>query len=176
LEQYYRDVRIHPIHEGTTGIQGMDLLGLKVMMQDGRAFELFLEEIKHTIEKAAGYDPLAAYAQKLSEACGFLKEVTNHLRSLSSAEGPEGFLADATVYLEFFANIAIAWQWLNQMVAIQKKIQKKSSRSKTRFLKEKFHTFRHFFAYELPKIYGLGPRLMDSDRVPVAGGNATRIF
>jgi hypothetical protein len=65
LEQYYRDVRIHPIHEGTTGIQGMDLLGLKVMMQDGRAFELYLEEIKHTLKKP----PATTHSQLMRKSC-----------------------------------------------------------------------------------------------------------
>jgi butyryl-CoA dehydrogenase len=167
LEQYYRDARIHPIHEGTTGIQGMDLLGRKVMMQDGRAYKLYLEEIQRTIEKASGIDQLASYTRKLQKACELLQSVTIHMKSLASSAGPEVFLADATVYLEFFSIIAVAWQWLKQMVSIQKGLDKKRSRSETQFYNGKFHAFRFFFSYELPKIHGLAPRLMDSDRVTV---------
>ena len=167
LEQYYRDARIHPIHEGTTGIQGMDLLGRKVIMQDGRAYELYLEEIQRTIEKASGINQLASYTRKLENACELLQSVTAHMKSLASSEGPEVFLADATVYLEFFSIIAVAWQWLKQMVSIHKGLEKKLSRSETQFYNGKFHAARFFFSYELPKIHGLAPRLMDSDRVTV---------
>jgi len=55
LEQYYRDIRIHPIHEGTTGIQGIDLLGRKVIMHNGKAFTLFIEEVKKTIDNTRNY-------------------------------------------------------------------------------------------------------------------------
>ena len=52
LELLYRDARIHPIHEGTTGIQGLDLLGRKVIMKGGKAFTLFTDEVEETILKA----------------------------------------------------------------------------------------------------------------------------
>jgi butyryl-CoA dehydrogenase len=167
LEQYYRDARIHPIHEGTTGIQAMDLLGRKIMMQNGRAYELYLDEIQGTIEKASRIDPLTSYTRKLEKACELLQSVTTHMKSLASSAGPEVFLADATVYLEFFSIIAVAWQWLKQMAAIQKGLEKKRSRSEAQFYNGKFHAFRFFFSYELPKIHGLAPRLMDPDRVTV---------
>ncbi len=54
LEQYYRDCRIHPIHEGTTGIQGMDLLGRKVIMKNGQAFLLYINEVHDTISRCQG--------------------------------------------------------------------------------------------------------------------------
>ena len=55
LEQYYRDCRIHPIHEGTTGIQGMDLLGRKVIMHDGQAFLLYISELQRHDNDAKEY-------------------------------------------------------------------------------------------------------------------------
>jgi alkylation response protein AidB-like acyl-CoA dehydrogenase len=45
VEQFYREARIHPIHEGTTGIHGLDLLGRKITMQQGRAVQLLLTRI-----------------------------------------------------------------------------------------------------------------------------------
>jgi len=79
LEQYYRDARIHPIHEGTTGIHGIDLLGRKVIMHSGKAFELFLAEVQEIIEGANKVSTLKPHAQQLSEALEKLKQVTSYL-------------------------------------------------------------------------------------------------
>ena len=100
LEQYYRDIRINPIHEGTTGIQGMDLLGRKVMMKNGKAFMLFLEEVKKTITAAEAIPELKSYSRQLFEAMGVLVEVTDFLKGVAMTERREVFLADATLYLE----------------------------------------------------------------------------
>ena len=167
LEQYYRDARIHPIHEGTTGIQGLDLLGRKVVMQNGRAFELFLAEVQATIAEADKIESLSPYAQKLSDAQNTLKEVTGHLLSLASNQGPDVFLADATLYLESFGIIAVAWQWLKQAIVIQRSLGQKISKREQLFYKGKWQTCRYFFSYELPKIYGLAKRLMDAERITV---------
>ena len=68
VEQHYRDVRIHPIHEGTTAIQGQDLLGRKVRMQEGRAYELYLEEVRACLQEAEFIDELEPYARALNDA------------------------------------------------------------------------------------------------------------
>jgi alkylation response protein AidB-like acyl-CoA dehydrogenase len=167
LEQYYRDARIHPIHEGTTGIHGMDLLGRKVRMQNGKAFELYLTEVQGTIEEAKGISTLAPYAQRLSEAVEKLKRVMSHLAGILKDKGQEIFLADATLYLEFFGIISIAWQWLLQAISIHRAWEKEISKEENDFYRGKFFTFRYFFGYELPKIEGLIRRLTDSDGLTV---------
>jgi len=167
LEQFYRDARIHPIHEGTTGIQGLDLLGRKVIMQDGRALVLFLEEVEKTIQKGQKISVLQPYAHRLHDACENLKGVTSHLVQLALKQKAELFLADATLYLEFFGIISVAWQWLLQALPVQKALKKDLSDSETLFYKGKFYTFRFFFHYELPKIEGLVKRLMESDGLTV---------
>jgi alkylation response protein AidB-like acyl-CoA dehydrogenase len=167
LEQFYRDARIHPIHEGTTGIQGLDLLGRKVIMKDGRAFVLFLQEVENTIHEAQKISELKPYAQRLHHACEKLKEVTSHLVQLALKQKVELFLADAALYLEFFGIISVAWQWLLQALSVQKALEKDLSDRETLFYKGKFYTFRFFFHYELPKIEGLVRRLMESDGLTV---------
>ena len=104
LEQYYRDCRIHPIHEGTTGIQGMDLLGRKVTMQNGRAFSLYIDEVHDAIAAAREYTDLEKQAVELDTALDRLQEVTGHLTGIAGQQGSEAFLADATLYLEFFGH------------------------------------------------------------------------
>lgn len=167
LEQFYRDARIHPIHEGTTGIQGLDLLGRKVIMKDGRALVLFLEEVEKTIQEGQKISVLQPYAHRLHDACENLKGVTSHLVQLALKQKAELFLADATLYLEFFGIISVAWQWLLQALSVQKALEKDLSDRETLFYRGKFYAFRFFLHYELPKIEGLSRRLMESDGLTV---------
>jgi alkylation response protein AidB-like acyl-CoA dehydrogenase len=167
LEQYYRDARIHPIHEGTTGIQGIDLLGRKVIMQNGKALKLYVEEVQKTIASANDISELKPYAEALEKTLERLQNVTKHLLNVASRETAEVFLADATLYLEFFAITTIAWQWLLQGIYIQKGLKNNPTDSEANFLQGKFYTLRFFFAYELPKIKGLEGRLINSDGLTV---------
>jgi butyryl-CoA dehydrogenase len=167
LEQYYRDCRIHPIHEGTTGIQGMDLLGRKVVMKNGQAFLLYINEIEETIGAAQQYSDLRGYANLLNTSLTDLQDVTQHLITIAQLQGPEAFLADATLYLEFFSIVTIAWQWLLQGVAVQKALKNGAGKKDQNFYQGKLFALRFFFAYELPKTLGLARRLMDDDRLTI---------
>jgi butyryl-CoA dehydrogenase len=167
LEQYYRDCRIHPIHEGTTGIQAMDLLGRKVTMQNGRALLLYISEVRDAIAAAGEFKPLEKYAGSLNDSLANLQEVTRHLLTVAGREKPEAFLGDATLYLEFFGVITIAWQWLLQGIAAQKALSGEARKKDLNFYEGKMFTLRYFFAYELPKTLGLAKRLMDDDRLTV---------
>ncbi len=162
LEQYYRDVRIHPIHEGTTGIQGMDLLGRKVVMKNGKAFLLFLAELEKAIAAGKSSSECAGFAASLADAEETLKEITVSLSGMAMKGEVELFLADATLYLEMFSIIAIAWQWMLQAIAAAGALQKGTSEADRNFYQGKLHTCSYFFAYELPKIKGLAARLKES--------------
>ena len=167
LEQYYRDARIHPIHEGTTGIQGMDLLGRKVVMQNGQAFMLFISELRATISTAAEFPELKASAQQLKDALASLQEVTKHLLEIAQKQGAEHFLADATLYLEFFGIVAVGWQWLLQGIAVQKALNNGAKKKDLNFYHGKMFALRYFFGYELPKTLGMAERLMQADGLTV---------
>ena len=167
LEQYYRDCRIHPIHEGTTGIQGIDLLGRKVIMENGKAFLLFINEIEDAIGAAQQFSELRGFANDLNTSLTDLQDVTQHLIRIAQQQGPEAFLADATLYLEFFSIVTIAWQWLLQGAAVQKALNNGAAKKNQNFYRGKMFTLRYFFAYELPKTLGMAKRLMDTDRLTV---------
>jgi len=167
VEQYFRDMRIHPIHEGTTGIQGMDLLGRKVIMQEGKAFKLFGKTVREAIAAAEKEEALAPYAAQLSRELESLEHTTLHLIGLAGEKGPAVFLADATLYLELFSYVAIGWQWLLQAMAVQKALQGKLSKSETNFYQGKWFTFRYFFEYELPKAQGVTKRLNSPDALTI---------
>lgn len=163
IEQHYRDMRIHAIHEGTTGIHGLDLLGRKVIMAQGKAMACFLEELGAAIEESSGLPVCGMYGTRLGEAIESLRKVTGHLVGIASKGEVERFLADATLYLEFFGIVAVSWQWLKQGIVAEKKLSHDPSGSDASFYEGKMHTMKYFFHYELPKILGLEKRLMESD-------------
>jgi butyryl-CoA dehydrogenase len=167
LEQHYRDARINPIHEGTTGIHGLDLLGRKIIMKSGKAFKLYLEEVRETMREAEKFEPLQSNTQKLKDSLELLQKVTSHLMGVKEKGTPELFLADATLYLEFFGIICVAWQWLVQATVAVKALRNGLGDAETNFYNGKFFAFRYFFEYELPKIEGLAKRLMNSDGLTV---------
>ena len=167
LEQYYRDARIHPIHEGTTGIQGMDLLGRKVVMENGKAFQFFISEIAETISAARKFPDLESVSDLLEDAIERLKNVTQRLVQIAMEEGPEKYLADATLYLDLFGIVSVSWQWLLQGVSIQSALAGECSRSDKNFYQGKMATLRYFFEYELPKTLALEKRLLNPDGLTV---------
>ena len=167
LEQYYRDSRIHPIHEGTTGIQAMDLLGRKVIMQNGQAFMLFISELQAAISAAAEFSELQHPAQQLRNALTSLQAITKHLLEIAQKQNPEYFLADATLYLELFGIVAIAWQWLLQGIAVQKALKDGAKKKDHDFYHGKMFALRYFYGYELPKTLGLTERLKQADGMTV---------
>jgi len=167
VEQHYRDVRIHPIHEGTTGIQGQDLLGRKVRIKNGKAFDLFVEEVQRTMDLAMDMPRLRPYAEAMDKALKDLQEVTGYLMGLAERESAERFLADATLYLELFGIMAVAWQWLKQGIHISKGLDNNPAGAEADFLNGKLSTMRFFYAYELPKIKGLAERLSNNDGLTV---------
>jgi butyryl-CoA dehydrogenase len=148
VEQHYRDNRLNPIHEGTHGIQGLDLLGRKVTMEGGAALGQLAVAMGTTIQRAqdAGGET-AELAVALQASLGRLLEVTGALW----ADGPAGAevaLANATTYLEAAGHIVVAWMWLEQVLAADGKAGA--------FYDGKRQAARFFFRSELPKT---GPQL-----------------
>ena len=114
VEQYYRDARLNPIHEGTNGVQALDLLGRKVAMEDGAAFALLCREMGRTVA-AARKAGLAEYADGLDRAIARASETT---AALLAARGNIALaLANASVYLDMLGHTVVAWMWLRQALA-----------------------------------------------------------
>ena len=172
VEQHFRDMRIHPIHEGTTGIQAMDLLGRKLVMDNGRALSLLKEEIMDALAQARQIDigalsenlrgglpadrPPRVLANDLTKALARVEKTATILGGVAMEKGPEAFLADAALFLEMFGHLVIAWQWLTMATAAAKALNgKKLKKKQIRFLQGKCHVAAYFYAYELPKIHSL---------------------
>lgn len=166
VEQFYREARIHPIHEGTTGIHGLDLLGRKIIIKNGKSLQLLVAEILKTIEKANSIDRLKPFAQKLQIYLGKTDSVTKHLLGLASKD-LEIFLSDATLYLELFGIMTIAWQWLVQAIKAAEALEAGATGDDFDFYQGKIFTLRYFYEYELVKIDALMKRLLSEDNVTV---------
>ena len=109
LQQYYRDIRISSIYEGTTGIQSQDLLGRKITMNNGEGLKLLLNEIMTTVAKANNHPDLKPYADSISEKIKLSEKVLISLMPHALKGDFEKYLADASVFMEFFSLIIVAW-------------------------------------------------------------------
>jgi butyryl-CoA dehydrogenase len=144
VEQFYRDNRLNPIHEGTVGIQGLDLLGRKVVAGGGQGLRVLAETIGATTARAAGTE-WAGFAAEVDAAVARVGEVT---ATLWSAGDPDVTLANATVYLEAVGHVVVAWLWLEQVLAV--------GDAEGDFYAGKRAAARYFQRYELPRV---GPQL-----------------
>ncbi len=164
VEQYYREARIHPIHEGTTGIHGLDLLGRKIGLHGGKALRYFVAELQATAYDARRHESLKPFAETLEHALGTVQRTTQHLLKLA-AQHPERGLADATLYLDAFGILTIAWQWLDLGLVARKALDAGATGSEADFYEGKGAAMRYFFEYELVKIEGIARRLTSADAV-----------
>ncbi|SFD93857.1 acyl-CoA dehydrogenase [Spirosoma endophyticum] len=164
VEQLYRDIRITPIYEGTTGIQAQDLLGRKMTMKGGKAPQLLFSEMSKTIAEASTHDDLKPYADKLAAELKRTQDVVMSLMPHAQKGDIERYLSDATLFLELFSIVVIAWQWLKQAtVAKQILITQNPQGDDLAFYEGKIHTMKFYFHYEVPKTLGLAVRLKDPE-------------
>jgi len=142
LEQFYRDNRLNPIHEGTNGIQALDLLGRKVRLNDGAGLALLLQTMPTTVARADGNDSLAGYATDLSRCIDRIESTT---RRLWESGDPAIALANASAYLDVVGHTTVAWLWLEQLLAVGDRTGA--------FFERQARRNRHFFRYLLPTVH-----------------------
>lgn len=146
VEQLYRDNRLNPIHEGTFGIQALDLLGRKVVEGEGAVLGLLADRVRATCEAATGSGGDAAtYAAALERVLDDVLRVTGVLWEKGD---PALALANASLYLEAVGHLVVAWLWLEQLGV--------AGEQPGAFYDGKRAAARYFFAFELPTT---GPRL-----------------
>jgi len=135
VEQFYRDNRLNSIHEGTDGIQALDLLGRKVVMKDGAGLTLLLDRIRQTAAAAPADlgEPVLAAADRLARTTA----------KLWAGGDPTVALANSTAYLEAAGHLVIAWMWLSQLAAVGEK--------EGDFYAGKRLAARYFITHELPR-------------------------
>jgi alkylation response protein AidB-like acyl-CoA dehydrogenase len=146
VERFYRDNRLNHIHEGTFGIQGIDLLNRKVRMAGGRGLKLLVSRIEETIREASPIPMLATYAADLKEALLWLDKATN---AALAHPDPELGLANATLYLDATGSVVVAWLWLWQAVVAYGRLNTVASAQRA-FYEAKLAACRYCFKYMLP--------------------------
>ncbi len=142
VEQYWRDNRLNMIHEGTHGIQAMDLLGRKVLMEGGRGLTLLAGRINDTVQRAIQQPGLEAHANALAQA---LAQVGGATKAAWATDEPAEALANAVPYMQAFGHVVLAWIWLD--LASQPSTTESGA---ARAGVEGAATY--FYAYELPKV------------------------
>ena len=145
VEQYWRDNRLNMIHEGTHGIQAADLLGRKVLMEDGRGLRLLGERMLATAGRAAGQPELAPFAGSLQQALKSLGAATQ--AAWASGQAKQA-LANAVPYMQAFGHTVLAWIWLDvALAALAHDSQQTLAQTQGKLRATSF-----FYHYELPKI------------------------
>jgi alkylation response protein AidB-like acyl-CoA dehydrogenase len=167
LQQYYRDIRILAIYEGTTGIQSLDLLARKVTMEDSKALKLLSKEIKKTIEAASAHEELKPYADILSKKLALNKDILTFLLPFAMAGNYERYLSDATIYMSFLGTIVMGWQWLKIAVTAQRALKKSDAKLPSEFYQSQVHTMKFFFKYEMPKTDALAETIKSNDELNI---------
>jgi alkylation response protein AidB-like acyl-CoA dehydrogenase len=167
LQQYYRDIRILAIYEGTTGIQSLDLLARKVTMENGKALQLLTREINVTIQAASSHAELKPYAEILTAKLALNNDILAFLLPFAMKGNFERYLTDATIYMSFLSTIVVAWQWLKLALTAQESLNGKDNKYSTDFYESQIHTMKFFFKYELPKTDSLAATMKNSDELNI---------
>ena len=164
VQQHYRDLKIMSIYEGTTGIQSLDLLGRKVMMEKGKALQELIAVIRISIDKATTYETLKPFANALEIELQRIQTVLTHLTQFAADGNLDRFLSDASVFMEMMSYVVIAWQWLKQATIAYTQLQSGNFSLQGReFYEGKVLTMKFFFRYELPHAEACGKTLMDPE-------------
>ena len=145
VEQYWRDNRLNMIHEGTHGILAMDLLGRKVLMENGKGMQLLAERMQATMAKAGAHAQLIPWATALGSA---LQEVGAATGKAWATGVPAEALANAVPYLQAFGHTVLAWMWLD-VAAKALELDPQTTQLDTQ---GRLGCTQFFFHYELPKI------------------------
>jgi alkylation response protein AidB-like acyl-CoA dehydrogenase len=169
VEQFYRDNRLNAIHEGTFGIQALDLLGRKTRQEGGAGLRLLGRRIARTVESARSSSVrLRRHAELLDAKWGRLLAVTHALENLRDEEVR---LANAAPYLEAFGHVIIGWLWLDQAVASETALSAAAGPDED-FYRGKLAACDFFFGWELPRVESWLAVLDPVERTPLDTSSA----
>jgi butyryl-CoA dehydrogenase len=151
-EAWLRDQKLNSIHEGTTCMHSMDLLGRKVVADQGGALRILGEEVAATTLRAAasGVDP--EWAAALDRAISVVAEVTMHLAGLGMGGEVDAMMRHSMDYLELFSTVIVSWQWLLQAAVAKEKMAQSPSPSSLEFYEGKLCAAEYWIKTDLPRV------------------------
>jgi hypothetical protein len=151
VEQYWRDNRLNPIHEGANGIQAIDLLGRKLVQADGAGLRLLLARIDATVAEARSQPSLHAMTDQLADAAQRVAHTAAMLGALLARGEARRALADASLFLDLIGHLCLGWTWLRLAVLSERALQ--AGATDTHLHLGRLAACRHVFAYELPPVF-----------------------
>lgn len=160
VEQFYRDVRIAPIWEGTNGIQALDLLGRKVTQNFGRNLRHLMWPLLEFIEENRDIEAMEEFNKPLYQSVKGLQQLTLLLMA-EGAANPHFLAAGATDYCTYFGNTMLAFMWAKMAKVSLKEIQNGSTNE---FYKTKLASARVFFNEIHPENIGLAGKIMSGHK------------
>jgi butyryl-CoA dehydrogenase len=166
VERMYRDNRLNEIHEGTTGIQSLDLLGRKVLRDGGAALGSWIGEMLSTAAEAAGEEVLAEYGAALSAAARRVEETAAALGAEAAAGRIERAMANSVVFLDMCGHVAVAWMWLRMALVAARNLPS-SAETERPFYHGKLAACRFFYRWELPKTEAQADLLIGLETTPL---------
>jgi alkylation response protein AidB-like acyl-CoA dehydrogenase len=152
VEQYYRDNRLNPIHEGTHGIQSLDLLARKLTQNGGAGLRQLVGLIQGTCQRASEFVSLDALRQPLEQLLARLTEVTQGLLGDLMAGKVNQTLANSALYLKVFGHAVIGWRWLEQAIRAEQSLMAGNA-ADTEFYRGKLQAARYFLTWEVPSCH-----------------------
>ena len=157
-ELWLRDQKLNSLHEGTTGIQGLDLLGRKAVAANGEALQAWRSVIAEAAADGRSAGLPSAWCDALDEAADEVVALTFELASRGLAGDPEAMLAHSADYLELFSTVCVAWQWVLQAAAA-----KRAQGLDEAFVDGKLRAAQYWLRTELPRVKALAALCRDAE-------------
>ncbi|MGH8560978.1 MAG: acyl-CoA dehydrogenase, partial [Nevskiales bacterium] len=151
VEQFYRDNRLNPIHEGTHGIQALDLLGRKLLMNEAAALRLLSQRVVQTVEATKNDPELQPLSAALAKGMETLAKTTLTLAQALQGGKLRLGLANASLFLDMMGHLVVAWLWLRQAQLARQGLPQAAGGDQD-FYAGKLQAARYFFNYELPLV------------------------
>ena len=148
VEQCWRDNRLNPIHEGTNGIQSLDLLGRKVWMHNSQGLQLLAKNIMADIKTSD--DSFSVLAKALQNSLNRISNVTALIGKTMQEKGPDFALANSHAYLHLMGHTVVAWLWLKQANLAKQKLEQSENQEQKDFYYGKIQAAKYFYNWELP--------------------------
>jgi len=149
MEQYVRDARINMIYEGTNTIQSLDLLGRKVLGDNGAKLKRFGRKIAEFVEEEGVSEAMQEFVNPLAELGDKVTKLTTEI-GMKAFQNPDEVGAAAVDYLRVCGHLVFAY-FFARMAKVA--LEKKDSGDK--FYQAKLTTARFYFAKLLPETAGL---------------------
>ncbi|HEY3595052.1 MAG TPA: acyl-CoA dehydrogenase [Polyangiaceae bacterium] len=154
-EAWLRDQKLNSIHEGTTTIHGLDLLGRRIVAQGGAPLQILLELTQETIERAARTGVDAEWGAAVGRAMQTLAELTAHLGAQGLSGDVEAMMLHSADFLTLSAITVVAWLFLWQASIAQEALGHGVSEHDTDFYRGKLGAAQYWIRTELPRVAAL---------------------